>query len=456
MRLPTSGNGRAARHQPTGRDHVVVVGGSLSGLLSAQVLAARFARVTVVERDLLAPDTGFRRGAPQAHHVHLLLERGALAMESILPGLRAELAAGGAPGFDFGEAVRILLSSGWTPLAATGVTTQAFSRPFLEQRIRSRVLTLPNLTLTTGFHVDDLLWAGDGETVCGVSGRRDGRPARITADLVVDASGQASRFPQWLASAGLPALGERTIDSGISYTSRRYLGHPQTGPLVQGNYCSAPDRRSGGAYSVVEGDQCIVTLFGIGSDGCPTGAQEYADFTHRLPQHAVADYIDTHTPVGPIHRFVDLRNRWRLTHRYRRWPRGFTTIGDAVCVFNPVYAQGMTVAALQALELGVFLDRGESTRAFQRRAARTIRTPWIMATNSDLAWQSGPIPLPARLASRYLDLITARIPGDPGLYQRFVRVQHMRSSPALLVAPATLRRLLRRPPSTASRRSGPT
>jgi NADPH-dependent 2,4-dienoyl-CoA reductase/sulfur reductase-like enzyme len=57
-------------------DHAVVLGGSLAGLLAARVLVDSYARVTVVERDLLPAAAGHRRGVPQGRHVHALRPRG--------------------------------------------------------------------------------------------------------------------------------------------------------------------------------------------------------------------------------------------------------------------------------------------------------------------------------------------------------------------------------------------
>ena len=57
-------------------DHAIVIGGSITGLVTARVLADHFARVTIVERDRFPDQPEFRKGVPQSRHLHALLERG--------------------------------------------------------------------------------------------------------------------------------------------------------------------------------------------------------------------------------------------------------------------------------------------------------------------------------------------------------------------------------------------
>ena len=87
-----------------GRDHAVVLGAGIAGLLAARVLAEAYGRVTVTDRDPLPDTAETRRGVPQGRHAHNLLPSGAAAIGELVPGLLEELAAGGAPVIeDFAE-----------------------------------------------------------------------------------------------------------------------------------------------------------------------------------------------------------------------------------------------------------------------------------------------------------------------------------------------------------------
>ncbi|MDP9122455.1 MAG: 2-polyprenyl-6-methoxyphenol hydroxylase-like oxidoreductase, partial [Acidobacteriota bacterium] len=69
-------------------------------------------------------------------------------------------------------------------------------------------------------------------------------------------------------------------------------------------------------------------------------------------------------------------------------------LGDSVCAFNPVYAQGMTLASLGVVELDRALAKHARTGLdglagrFQKRLAVIIATPWAMATGGDRRWPS--------------------------------------------------------------------
>ncbi|MFN7985443.1 MAG: hypothetical protein U0Q11_26685 [Vicinamibacterales bacterium] len=197
--------------------HAVVLGGSMAGLLTARVLTDHFARVTIVERDILPEGADHRRGVPQGHHTHGLLASGRDTLDHLFPGFSAALiAAGAVPGDVLGDCRWVFEGA---PLARPRSDMRALmcTRPFLESQVRARVLALPSVSLMSGDQADGLEVDGRAARVTGV--RLHGGES-ITADLVVDATGRGSRAPQWLREMGFTAPAEDRVDVGLSYVTR--------------------------------------------------------------------------------------------------------------------------------------------------------------------------------------------------------------------------------------------
>ncbi|GAA0275025.1 hypothetical protein GCM10010302_10840 [Streptomyces polychromogenes] len=455
----------------------MVVGGGISGLITARVLADHFARVTVLEQDSVTADTGYHRGVPQARHLHALLARGSQIMEQLFPGLRDELAAQGAPVFDMGTSARVLFPSGWAPRTHIGVLIQNCSRATLERCLRARVLAITRVSVQSGWQVKDLCWDGTRSRVTGVvvssMSKAPGQPAdgdprhatapaveSITADLVVHAAGRTSQLADWLHQAGYPKPASRTVHSGTSYASRLFTAQP--GIMNDHHIISetphAPDVRRGAAVQTVEGGAVMVTLLGADGEVPPADEQGFVAYARSLRDSAAAEVITSGTPLGPAYRALRLDNRWVLYHRMPRWPDRLLCVGDAVCCFNPAYGQGMTVAAFEGQLLGRLLGRNRFVRdltglapIFQRRLARALAVPWAMATSSDLGWAPDKPPLGARLARWYSDHLIALIPGSPRVYQNLYQVAQMVRSPAALLHPAILGQVARRAVLTRNR-----
>ena len=153
------------------RDHAVVVGGSMAGLLAARVLSDHYDRVTVLDRDALPAGLEGRRGVPQGRHAHCGCPRRG-APRAALPGLGAELVAAGASTCAALEQLRWIVNGHQLARADTGLDVILAGRPFIEGHVRRRVRALPNVELVDGCEALGLVGGGRDRRVTGVLGPR--------------------------------------------------------------------------------------------------------------------------------------------------------------------------------------------------------------------------------------------------------------------------------------------
>lgn len=114
-------------------------------------------------------------------------------------------------------------------------------------------------------------------------------------------------------------------------------------------------------------------------------------------------------------------------------------MGDSMCSFNPIYGQGMTIAALEAVALQRHLGRHGrlQPRRFHRQLARLLRPPWQMATGADLVFPGvdGRCTRTQRLLAAYIVRLHAAAAHDPTVARSFVRVAGLVDPPQTLLRP---------------------
>ncbi|NUR83225.1 MAG: NAD(P)-binding protein, partial [Nonomuraea sp.] len=353
-------------------DHAVVIGASMSGLLAAAALHRRYAQVTVFDRDTLPDGDAHRRGVAQSRHAHGLLARGREVMDELLPGLSAELVAQGAISGDMQRNGRYVHGGHTMARGDSGLNGLLVSRPLLEGQVRRRVAALPGVRLVSGGAVTGLL-ARTGR----VTGVRlgDGRP--VPADLVVDAGGRGSRTPYWLGELGFPAPEEERLAIDLRYGTREFRRGPYDldGDLLL-IISPTPGSPRAGVALALEGGRWIVTMGGYG-EGPELDPAGFAAYARTLPAPDLHRLVVGAEPVGEPRAYRSPASVRRRYERLTRFPEGLLVTGDAVCAFNPLYGQGMTVAALEAREL---LEPDLGALPFFRRVARLVDTPWEMTS----------------------------------------------------------------------------
>jgi 2-polyprenyl-6-methoxyphenol hydroxylase-like FAD-dependent oxidoreductase len=430
---------------PTGT--AVVLGASIAGLLAARALSESFDHVVVVDRDDLAAP-GARKGVPQGQHTHAILAKGREIIEELFPGLTADLTAEGAVVFDLHGESAWFNGTHRLSHAPSDLLALSLSRPALEDYIRARVRRLPNVDIRGGYEAAGLLATEDRRAINGVALVRFGGDVRedLRADLVVDATGRGNRSATWLAQLGYAPADEDTVNAGIAYSTRQYRRRPLPSGATAFINTLTPDLLVSAAMLPIEGDRIILTMIGMGTDIPPVDPDGFDGFARRLAIGDLHDIIDNAQPLTEPRRFRVPASVRRRYENLKRLPEGYLVVGDALCAFNPVYGQGMTVAAMESILLRDCLreSRVDLPRRFFRQAARIIDIPWDMAAGGDLALPGvvGRRTMKTRILNAYLARVLRAAETDTTVALAFHRAVNLISRPTTLFAPGILRRVL--------------
>lgn len=441
--------------------HAVVLGSSIAGLLAGRILSEHFERVTIVERDALKDTPEARKGAPQSRHTHVLLAKGATILAQLFPGFFEEIVESGSICAEMADACWFHFGH-WKVRARTGVPAYLQSRELLEWKVRQRVKALENVEFLDQRSAVNYLTTPDRSRITGLRLRRLGGETETEeslegADLVVDASGRGSQAPRWLEQLGYARVEETLIKVDLGYTSRTFQRSPDSNRdwKIMAIYPKPPEQRAFGYLSPIENDRWIVSLGGWLNEHAPMDDAGFLDFARRLPRPDIYETIKDAQPLSPlvVHKFPGSQRRH--FNRMERFPEGLVVMGDALCSISPVYGQGMTIAALEAMMLDESLSQHgrDAAQHYRRKVDSVLELPWRMGTGEDLRYPEATGPRPAGLGLQhwYANKINELAAHDPSVVQGFVKVMHMLDSPAVLATPSILLRVLTsRPPADST------
>lgn len=428
----------------------VVIGGSIGGLLAARALAEVCDEVLLLERGELPDEAAPRPGVPQGMHAHGLLAGGLAALEQLLPGLCRELEQAGCPTGDNLRDAAWILSGRRLAIGESGVRGMTLARPVLEHAIRRRVAALPNLRIRTGARVEGLLLAAGRVKGVRVALARAGAEEELAADLVVDASGRYSSMPEWLAALGLAPPRTEEVALETHYVSRIYARRPHhLNGAIALIAVSSPDAPRGGVALALDERRWIVSQYAMGEGRPPQDHAGFVAFARTLKSPALAEMLEDAEPLSEAR---TLRFPSSIRRRYdqmRDLPQGLLVCADALASFNPTFAQGITVAAMEALLLRDLCARvplAELGKTFLRRATPIVDVAWNASVGRMFLYPgvAGRPTLKMRIANAYLPRVVARAHEDAEVATALLEVMHFLAPPGSLFAPWVMSRVLGR------------
>jgi 2-polyprenyl-6-methoxyphenol hydroxylase-like FAD-dependent oxidoreductase len=404
-------------------DTVAVVGGSIAGLLAAAAAHDHAERVVVLERS--------RALAPQSVHTHGLLGSGRAAIESLLPGFTERVRArGGISAGDIGATSRWWIGGGLLAECEVGLSGLVASRPLVQQVLRELVSDLPRVELVEA-PVEALL--GDATAVTGLRVRAAAdRSADLECDLTVDATGRAGRGWGWLGDLGVAVPEQEEQAVGLRYATVHVPAYDDDlDGRVGAISPAAPGVPHGGVALRQEDGTWSISLFTYDNGRLPQDPDGLRQVAAGLVSPDLAVLLSRpHLHEPRSYRFPHGRRRLL---RHGAGPLGHAAIGDALACIDPAFGQGMSVAALEALELRDSIRRGliAVRDDYPLRAAEVVDRAWRVVDPG----QPG-------LLTRYVQRLLRVARRDPVAAAAFLRVTNLVAPGSSLLRPSLAVRVL--------------
>jgi 2-polyprenyl-6-methoxyphenol hydroxylase-like FAD-dependent oxidoreductase len=306
------------------------------------------------------------------------------------------------------------------------------SRPLLERALRRQVEKCANVSWRERCRALELVLSGNRTSVTGLRCEAAaGSIEELPADLAIDASGRGALTLSLLESAGLQPPEIEVIGVDFGY-ARAFFAIPDEAPPDWKAVMTFTESSRGALLMPIEGRRWMVNLAGRYEEKPPGDADGFRRFAEGLQPPTVYNAIRRAERLGGIARYGFPESVWRHFERLASFPRGLVPLGDAICRFNPVWGQGMSVAAQEAVLLRRLLRRADEplaalAREFFSEAAVLIETPWAQAAIPDFAMPQTTGQRPPDLERRLqfgaaLSKLAAQ---DPEVHRLVAEVRHL-------------------------------
>jgi 2-polyprenyl-6-methoxyphenol hydroxylase-like FAD-dependent oxidoreductase len=214
----------------------------------------------------------------------------------------------------------------------------------------------------------------------------------------------------------------------------------------------APQTSRGGLMIPVEGNRWMLALGGRPGEHPPADEEGFREYAATLRTPTIARAIAPAKLVAGVDRFRFNESRLRHFDKLQAFPAGLLPLGDAICRFNPVFGQGMSVAAQQAHALGQLLAQSASGdlplaelwRPFFTRVAAIVDTPWALAAVPDFIFPQtrGERPADFEMSLQFGDALNRAAAKYADIHRVAAEIQHLLRPRSALMEPQFIERVM--------------
>lgn len=440
-----------------GAGTAVVVGGSIGGIAAAQVLSERFERVIVLEQDTRHDRWEGRPGAAQGHHLHHLLIAGQQEAERIFPGIIDDMVREGAFKVDMAQQYHLRLAGSWKKRCNSDIEIVCAGRPLLEWCFRRRLDAVANIEFRYETTMQDLVHDARRNAVIGVAVDGNAGLEVIPAAFVVAASGKNTRLPEFLERMGVgaPPLTQDILN--CFYSSMWFHVPPErrwTDKVMEICYAYRPHEQTYAAQYYVDSSRTLLcsSLIEYNCYAPPRNHREFLEFAKRMQSPRVHENILGLEPASEVYNFRSPRMQRYHHERLTRLPAGLVAVGDAYTSTDPVAGLGMTITLQEIARLRELLQKLAPTdpalpRHYFKAVAKIADGAWFVIREQTLRFNwvrdvERKRPFYFRALNWYMDRLTERVHEDLDAYRTFLAVLHRVKSPAAMLTPRMIAKVI--------------
>lgn len=421
----------------------IIIGGGMAGKLIAAAISPYFDRVQILEKD--QNTSKVRPGVSQGHHIHALLFAGDHALETLFPGFKQDMVSRGSNLINSTQDLAWFHHGVWKLRFKGTDTTLLQTRPLLESYVQERVDHIENIHYTYGVKVLAYTYQSDKNVITGVEVLENNESRLLKADIVIDTSGSSSLSKVWLEKQAI-SVPEETVDIGLCYATRQFkLSEQPRDFKIKILYPEPPNQMLGGTLSMVEENKYIVTLNGYLNSLNPADVNSEQGFIQqaaKLPLPDIHQELVNSASLSETKIFKVPQIKWRRFDKIKL-PNGLLVAGDSVCRIDPVFGQGMSIAALEALAVREYFSKSQqqgTLKKLQKKLARVVAPVWMMVLCEDFRYPGvkGKKPFGLSFQQWYMKRIFQLSAMNRPIYQDFVKVMNLKSSAAILFKPSTI------------------